>query len=68
MTTITIELDDEVAARLEADAARGGMRVEELVASLAREHTTAGEVSPEVEAIITRQFERYRDVFQRLSE
>ena len=68
MTTITIELDDDVAARLQADAASAGIRVEEFIAAIARERTVEADVSPEVAAIIARQIERYRDVFQRLAE
>ena len=68
MTTITIELDDDVAARLQADAARDGIPVEELLATIVRERAAEVDTSPEVRAIIDRQIERYRNVFQRLSE
>ena len=68
VTTITVELEDDVAARLEADAERAGMAADKLLAAIARDHFQEAGLSEGAAEIIDRQFERYRGVFQRLSE
>lgn len=57
-----------MAERLEADAERAGMAAGKLLAAIAREHFQEAGPTEGAVAIIERQFERYRDVFQRLSE
>ena len=73
MTSITIQLDDAVYARLLKQARVLHIEVSELVAEAAAAISATGEatastVSPEVAAIIARQIEYYRPVFRRLAE
>ena len=68
MTTITVELEDDVAARLEADAELVGVAADKLLAAIARDHFQAAGLSEGAAEIMDRQIARYRSVFQRLSE
>ncbi len=68
MTTITIELDDDVAARLAADAALAGMSVTGFVGTVLREAANSDGVNDEVRAIVRDTIERSKDVFRRLAD
>ena len=65
MTTITVELEDEVAARLKRAADARGVDVSELLA------TVAGEISapsPEFVTVARAVIDEYRPVLRRLGE
>lgn len=70
MTTVTIELDDTVYAKLEAQAALAQLSVEQLLAVVATSQSEAdpGSVSPEFHELIERQSKRYERLFARLAE
>jgi predicted transcriptional regulator len=66
MTTITITLDDELAARVEAEACRRNVTVEELAAqSLQKELLTLSDT--EFECLADRVFEEDRELLRRLA-
>lgn len=70
MTTVTIELDDNVYEKLEAQAASAQLSVEQLLAVVATSQSEAspGSVSQEFRELIERQSKRYERLFARLAE
>lgn len=66
MTSLVIELDDDVLRRLEPRAREAGLPVEAYVASLAE--TAAEAVDPQVIAVMDELIEQYRPVFDRLAQ
>ena len=69
MAAITIEIDDTLLEQLAAKAMAEATTVEALVIEATARHLHGTRVvSPEVRAIIDRQIETYRRVFDRLAE
>lgn len=70
MTVVTIELDDNVYARLEAQAASAHVSVEQLLAAVAisQSEVSTDSVSDEFRELIERQSLRYERLFARLAE
>lgn len=71
MATLTITLDDETFARLLERAASAEVEAEVVATALITSGLTADAttaVSPEVSAIIARQVEQFRPLFQRLAQ
>ncbi len=71
MATLTITIDDETFARLMERAADAEVDVEAVATALVTSGLAADAgktVSPEVAAIIERQVEQFRPLFQRLAQ
>ena len=69
MTTITVQVDDAVYARLLEQARAREIDVADLAADLLVAGASPGaEVSPEVATVIAKQIEIYRPLFRRLAE
>lgn len=68
MVRLTIELDDDTYARLEALAGATSVAPERAAADVLAMRLQADQVSPHVHEIIQRQLDQYRDVFRRLGE
>lgn len=69
MATVTIELDDSVYEKLQAQAASAQLSVEQLLAVVATSQSEAspGSVSPEFRDLIERQSQRYERLFALLA-
>jgi phosphatidylserine/phosphatidylglycerophosphate/cardiolipin synthase-like enzyme len=69
MTTVTVQLPDDVYSSLLAQARSCGVTVEALIAASAEAQSRlAPELSPEAQSAMTELIEKYRPVFRRLAQ